>query len=51
MRSMTKLASAVLVTEKLPGTLPAATVRAASAAFVGATVVRVGCCGTQAIGP
>ena len=50
-RGMTKLASPVLVTEKLPGVLPAATVRAASAAFAGATVARVGCCGTQAISP
>jgi hypothetical protein len=48
---MTKLASPVLVTEKLPGVLPAATVSTASEDDVGATVGRVGCCGLQAITP
>jgi hypothetical protein len=48
---MTKLASPVLVTEKLPGVLPAATVSTASEGDVGATVGRVGCCGLQAITP
>jgi hypothetical protein len=44
-----KLASPVLVTEKLPGMLPAATVSTSGAA--GRTVGRIGCWGRQAITP
>ena len=49
MRGMRKLASPVLVTEKLPDALPAATVSAFEA--FGATVDRVECWGTHAISP
>jgi hypothetical protein len=51
MRRMIKLASPVLVMEKLPGALPAATVSTACVDLAGATVGRVGCWGRQAISP
>lgn len=46
---MSKEACPPLVTEKLTGALPAATVSTSGA--VGGTVARVGCCGRQAITP
>ena len=48
---MTKLASPALVTEKLPGMLPAAMVSSPVSAGAFVTVGRVGCWGRQAISP